>query len=229
MKHAMYGLYLHADANRIQRLLQTDEQLRFVCIRKYVEDFEKVLFRIMKCLEECGVTLEDSEKERASIIAVGKPWEGQNVKNSPYWSNIYGHDAEADELDQMYAQLGDEDINIILRCMIFLEELKKEKPSEKILDQLIFPPTKKDWGDYSEIKKVYLGIKNPGISYRVRYNEQHTMAYVRILTKLERAFVITSPQIIKDMYEISLVKERDMHEWRIFSFGGHLDSYIIRE
>lgn len=45
----MYGLYLHADANRIQRLLQTDEQLRFVCIRKYVEDFEKVLFRIMKC------------------------------------------------------------------------------------------------------------------------------------------------------------------------------------
>lgn len=131
IEDAMYGLYLHADANRIQRLLQTDEQLRFVCIRKYVEDFEKVLFRIMKCLEECGVTLEDSEKERASIIAVGKPWEGQNVKNSPYWSNIYGHDAEADELDQMYAQLGDEDINIILRCMIFLEELKKEKPSEK--------------------------------------------------------------------------------------------------
>lgn len=229
IEDAMYGLYLHADANRIQRLLQTDEQLRFVCIRKYVEDFEKVLFRIMKCLEECGVTLEDSEKERASIIAVGKQWEGQNVKNSPYWSNIYGHDAEAEELDQMYAQLGDEDKNIILRCIIFLEELKKEKPSEKILDQLIFPSTKKDWGDYSEIKKVYLGIKNPGISYRVRYNEQHTMAYVRILTKLERAFVITSPQIIKDMYEISLVKERDMHEWRIFSFGGHLDSYIVRE
>lgn len=76
---------------------------------------------------------------------------------------------------------------------------------------------------------MYLGIKNPGISYRVRYNEQHTMAYVRILTKLERAFVITSPQIINDIHEISLVKEQNMDEWRIFSFGGHLDSYIIRE
>ena len=94
IEDVMYGLYLHADANRIQRLVQTDEQLCFTCIRKYVEDFEKVLFKIIKCLRECGMDVEEIHKEHASIIAFGNQSESQNVVNSPFWSNMYGHDAD---------------------------------------------------------------------------------------------------------------------------------------
>lgn len=68
IEDVMYGLYLHADANRIQRLVQTDEQLRFTCIRKYVEDFEKVLFKIIKCLRECGMDVEEIHKEHRLFL-----------------------------------------------------------------------------------------------------------------------------------------------------------------
>ena len=201
IEDVMYGLYLHADANRIQRLLQTDEQLRFVCIRKYVEDFEKVLFKITKCLKECGLDVEETQIERAGIISLGNKKDGQNVNKSPFWSNIYGHDAADEEWKQMYSQLESEDNEILLRCNVFLKELKKDVVSVDILDKLIFPPTKKDWKDYSEARKFFLGIKNPGISSKVRYNEEHTMAYVS--------------------------KDGGMSEWKIYSLGGHLDSYII--
>ena len=204
IEDVMYGLYLHADANRIQRLVQTDEQLRFACIRKYVEDFEKVLFKIIKCLRECGMDVEEIHKEHASIIAFGNQSESQNVVNSPFWSNMYGHDADD-------------------------EELKKDVISVDLLDKLIFASTKKDWKDYSEAREFFLGIKNPGISSKVRYNEQHTMAYVRIHPNVEEAFVINSPHIINDIYEISLVKDHGMVEWKIYSLGGHLDSYIIEK
>lgn len=227
IEDVMYGLYLHADANRIQRLLQTDEQLRFVCIRKYVEDFERVLFKITKCLKECGLDVEETQIERAGIISLGNKKDGQNVNKSPFWSNIYGHDAADEEWKQMYSQLESEDNEILLRCNVFLKELKKDVVSVDILDKLIFPPTKKDWKDYSEARKFFLGIKNPGISSRVRYNEEHTMAYVRIHPNVEAAFIINSPHVIKDIYEISLVKDGGMSEWKIYSLGGHLDSYII--
>ena len=229
IEDVMYGLYLHADANRIQRLVQTDEQLRFTCIRKYVEDFEKVLFKIIKCLRECGMDVEEIHKEHASIIAFGNQSESQNVVNSPFWSNMYGHDADDEELKQIYGQLVPEDIEILIRCNIFLEELKKDVISVDLLDKLIFPSTKKDWKDYSEAREFFLGIKNPGISSKVRYNEQHTMAYVRIHPNVEDAFVINSPHIINDIYEISLVKDHGMVEWKIYSLGGHLDSYIIEK
>ena len=218
IEDVMYGLYLHADANRIQRLVQTDEQLRFTCIRKYVEDFEKVLFKIIKCLRECGMDVEEIHKEHASIIAFGNQSERHNDVNLPFWSNIYWHDADDEELKQIYRQLVPEDIEILIRCNIFLEELKKDVISVDLLDKLIFPSTKKDWKDYSEAREFFLGIKNPGISSKVRYNEQHTMAYVRIHPNVEDAFVINSPHIINDIYEISLVKDYGMVEWKIYSF-----------
>ena len=229
IEDVMYGLYLHADANRIQRLLQTDESLRFVCIRKYVEDFENVLYKMVECLEECGVDVEEIQKEHASIIAVGNQNENQSVRNSPFWSNIYGHDADDEELAQICTQLEIEDIEIILRCNIFLEALKKEIVPMDILDKLIFPSTKKDWGDYSEAREFYLSIKNPGISSKVRYYEQHTMAYVRIYPQVDNPFVVSTPHVIKDIYEIALVKDCGMSECKIYSFGGHLDSYIIEK
>lgn len=55
------------------------------------------------------------------------------------------------------------------------------------------------------------------------------MAYVRIHPNVEEAFVINSPHIINDIYEISLVKDHGMVEWKIYSLGGHLDSYIIEK
>lgn len=60
-----------------------------------------MLYRVVECLKECGVDVEEIQKEHASIIAVGN----QNVHNLPFWSNIYGHDTDDEELAQIYTQL----------------------------------------------------------------------------------------------------------------------------
>lgn len=220
IEDAMYGLYLHADANRIQRLMQTDERLRFICIRKYVEDFERVLFKTMDCIMQCGMEAVVIEKKHASVIALGNQTENQNVINSPFWSNVYGHDANDDELLQIYSQLNLEEMEILAKCKIFLEALKMETVPEELLDELIFPSSKKAWGDYSEAKRFYLKIQNPGISSKVRYNEQHTVAYVRIHPRVEDAFVVSTPHILRDIYEIALIKDYGVSEWKIYSFSG---------
>ena len=60
----------------------------------------------------------------------------------------------------------------------------------------------------------------------IRYNDEHTMAYVRIFPQVDEVFVIDTPHIINDIYEICLVKENKDAEWKIYSLGGHLDSYL---
>ena len=63
--------------------------------------------------------VEEIHKEHASIIAFGNQSESQNVVNSPFWLNMYGHDADDEELKQIYGQLVPEDIEILIRCNIF--------------------------------------------------------------------------------------------------------------
>lgn len=228
IEDVMYGLYLHADLEKIERLAKTEESLRFVCVRKYVEELENVLLKVYDLLKECGEVVErNTEKVKASTIYLGEPSKSnQEIKNSPYWANLYGKDGTDDDLNIIMQTQGNEELEILAKCMIFIEELKRDNVSISIMNDLIFPTTKKDWGDYSEAQSFYKSIKNPGISSKVRYNENHTMAYVRIFPQVEDIFIIDTPHIINDIYEISLVKEREKEEWKIYSFGGHLESYI---
>lgn len=228
IEDVMYGMYLHADFERIKRLTKTEENLRFVCVRKYVEELESILLKVYDFLKECGEVVErKKENEKASIIYLGDTSKtNQEIKNSPYWTNLYGKDGTDEDLNKIMQGQGIEEIEILAKCMIFLEELKKDNISMTIMNNLIFPTTKKDWGDYSEAQKFYKSIKNPGISSKVRYNENHTMAYVRIFPQVDDMFIISTPHVIKDIYEISLVKEGKKKEWKIYSLGGHLESYI---
>lgn len=224
IEDVMYGVYLHADNDRIQRLKKSDENLRFACVRKYVEDFEEILFKLYDCLSDCELIENENTKEKASIIYLGNSDENtQEIKKSPYWSNLYGHDGTDDDVKNLLEQYNFEDYEIQLKCLIFLEELKKDEKSFDILDSLILPSTKDGWGDYTDAASFYKSIINPGISTKIRYNENHSKAYVRIFQQVEEVFVIDSPHILNNLYEICLVKENEKSEWKIFSLGGHVD------
>lgn len=230
IEDVMYGLYLHADKYRIQRLRKTDEKLRFVCVRKYVEDLETVVLMLYEHLFESGIGMEEVTKEHAATIYLGgDDRDEQKIVNSPYWSNFYGHDVDDEELTKIMSELQLEEIEIQFRGRLFLSELKKERISNEVMEKLIFPGTKKDWGNYSEARKFYLTIPDPGISTKVRFNDEHTMAYIRIHPNVTGAFVIQTPHILTDIYEIAFVKRNKHEDWRIYSLGGHLDSYNIKE
>lgn len=53
--------------------------------------------------------------------------------------------------------------------------------------------------------------------------------YLDIVDEAKRAINKNIWYIINDIYEISLVKDHGMVEWKIYSLGGHLDSYIIEK
>ena len=141
IEDVMYGMYLHADQDRIKRLSSTEESLRFICVRKYVEDLEKIVlqtFDLLVSLEDVSC-IKNINHSRATAIYLGDTTKNkQNIKKSPYWSNLYGKDGTNLDLANIEKGFTTEDMEIILKCLDFLNELEKDKISIKKIDNLIF-------------------------------------------------------------------------------------------
>lgn len=228
IEDVMYGMYLHADENRIKRLMITEEILRFACVRKYVEQLEEIVLGVYEILKDSMKNIKKSqERKKAPVIFLGNnKTNKQEINKSPYWSNLYGKDGTIKDITDSIKNINYEDATVINVCYTFIKELKKEKISMDILNNLIHSATINNWGDYSEAKSFYNSIEKPGLSLIVRYNEDCTMAYVRILSNVDNIFLIHDAHVIGELYEISLVKEEG--RWKVYSMGGHLNSYILK-
>lgn len=75
------------------------------------------------------VSEENTEEETsASVIFMGDSTnEKHDIKNSPYWKNLYGRDLEDTEIKGIFQDMSDEDIEIYLKGSIFLQEAYKER------------------------------------------------------------------------------------------------------
>ena len=220
----VYGLYLHADENRIVRLENTAESIRFFCTRKYIIEIEAIIFKLYDLLKDCGVTTNiNSNTSRSPMLYLGDTSKNtQSITGSPYWSNLYGRDAADDDLIKIGQSLTLEELNILRLCIKFTNELKKTPLSKRILRKCIHPAVRSDWGDFSEVKTFFCNIPNPGFSSMVRYNDEKDTAYVRVYPKVDDSFIIDTPHVLSERYEFALGK--CFGKWMIYSFGGHLDS-----
>ncbi len=224
IEDTVYGLYLHADNNRIQRLCHTNESIRFVCTRNFVFAIEEVVLELYNLLKQCGVSSKiECDNLKSPMIYLGDTKNNtQSITRSPYWSNIYGQDI-ADEASQtIIDQLPTEECKILQLCISFIGELKKTPLETKKLKKFIHPAVRTDWGDFRRVQSFYLSIPSPGFSSKVRYNEDKDTAYVRILPNIESAFQLNTPHVLSDVYEFALGKW--FGRWMIYSFGDHLDS-----
>lgn len=224
----MYGLYLHADQDKIIRLSCTNEHMRFLCTKRYVENVEAIVLELYDFLAKINVSsISEKNHTKAPIIYLGESDPSvQQIKQSPYWGNMYGQDATNNEVALLSQGLSIEEVEILLKAIIFLDELKKENVSTDIMKNIVFEQQIEDWGDFSEAVSFYKKIINPGISNRVRFNQIKNVAYVRILPQVDNAFVISTPHIISDIYEVTFIKDNNINDWRIFALGGHIDPYI---
>lgn len=220
VEDSVYGLYLHADEKRIMRLNKTSESFRFACSRKYVLDVEAIIFELYNLLIKCGVALQKSANGgHASLLYFGDPNKNtQSIRNSPYWGNLYGYDASEEDMKKIYEQISDEETNILALCHYFLEELKKEPLKSSELRKLVSPSVRRAWGNFSEAQAFYNSIPNPGVSSKVRFDSQRKFACVRVFPNVNNPFIVETPHILNEIYEITLIKWRK--EWRIYSFGG---------
>lgn len=224
VEDTVYGLYLHADQNRIQRLYCTTEQIRFVCIRKFVLEIEEIVLTLYALLKECGITAEIHLTDaRSPMLYFGDTKSNtQSVTGSTYWGNVYGRDASDDDLKEIIEGISPEEKEILHLCTAFADALKTSPLQIKKLRKYIHPAVKSDWGDFTQAQTFFLSIPNPGYSTKVRYNEARDTAYVRFFPNVDEAFQINTPHIFSNVYEFALGKW--FGKWRIYSFGGHLDS-----
>jgi len=224
IEDSVYGLYLHADKERIQNLKKTTEAIRFTCIRQYVLAIENLVFRVYDILKKCGVDANwQTDTSRAPMLYFGNATtKSQSIEQSPYWKNIYGRDATDADFDAIEKDLTLEEKEILLLCNLFIEELKKTPIPVKQLKKYVHPYTIKDWGNFEKAQTFFNSIPNPGFSTKVRYNDAKDTAYVRIWPNVNEAIYLDTPHLINDIYEFALGKW--FGKWRIYSFGGHLDS-----
>lgn len=217
IEDTVYGLYLHANEHRIIRLMNTHESIRFICTRKYVLAMEKLMLRLAEVLTECGVTsISKTEASKAPALYMGDPkTNAQEIHASPYWGNVYGHDATDSEIEELIHEAPLEDNKILLHCLKFMSDLSDDS-SAAVLKKYIHPLMRWNWGDFSIAKKFFSQIPNPGWSTKVRYNEQKTRAYVRIYPKVEGAFMLSTPHLFAEVCQFVLAKW--FGEWYIFAF-----------
>lgn len=227
IEDVMYGLYLHADKHRIQNLIKIDPMLIFIATRKYVEQLEENVLQVYNVLKELGVdTIKTQEFEKAPVISVDNANNDiQGITGSPYWSNIYGKDASDKDTQEIIKENSLEDNLIILLCCSFIQELEKEHYSIKELERMVFPPTRKDWGDFKSLHQAVISAKDVGWSTKVRYNDKHDMAYVQLMQNVQGVFSIDHEHVInRDICVITLVNE-EPYGWRIYKIGERADSY----
>ena len=109
IEDVIYGLYLHADKEKILRLSFTKDSLRFFYTKKYVEEFEAVVLEMFDFLIENNIQdIIEKNHAKAPVIHLGKSIESnQDIKQSPFWGNLYGHDATIDEINLLSQEFSD--------------------------------------------------------------------------------------------------------------------------
>lgn len=227
----MYGLYLHADEERIYRITQDSELLRIYCVLAFVKEIEALVIELYDFFTENGVhCIETVHHLRAPVIHLEAHDAGvERVTASPYWGNLIGHDMnfenDAETLSQIFAQQTPEENQIWINARRFLDLLSQDPFSYNEIMSLVYEPNINDWGDFSKAISKYKAVSSPAISTTVRYNEQRDAAYVYIYPQVVDAFFIDTPQIVTDAYAVTLIKDQSLGEWRVFAFGGRMDPF----
>jgi hypothetical protein len=224
----LYGIHLHSDIDKIERLTASDPQLRYIAIREYVESYEIILQKAYRLLKKAGVDpLPIKNEDKASILRVTKT-DGikQGIKKSQYWSNIFGRDASNEELHENFMSQDEESFYILVLTTLLIECLEQDDLDTEVLKSMIHPAVISDWGNFREVSKYIRSLNDIGLSGTIRYNDRHDMAYVYFLENVVDGFIIQDFQIISNAHTVTLVKDNN-DEWKVYSIGDKLDDYLI--
>ena len=220
----IYGLYLHADEEKIAKLEQTRESIRFFSTRKYLFEIEELIFKLYDFLKSNGTEpLKVSMGAHSPVIYLGNPDENvQAITRSPYWNNLYGHNSTDDDINKIQENMHDDDVEIFAVCIGFVNEAQSSVLNIAKLRSYVFPQTYGKWRNFEEVRKILNNIPDIGFSSKIRYNKNRDTAYVRLFPNVREGFVVSTPHVIADSYEFELGIWAGM--WLIHSFRGDTNS-----
>ena len=228
----MYGLHLHADEEKIKRIFHDNSLLRLYCAETFVKEIEALVIELSNFLDDNDIHyIEKTNNLCAPVIHLDtQSSDTGNIAGSPFWKNLIGSDV-ADEsafniLSKNFEQYTPEEQQLWISAVGFIVLLNKEQFCIDEMKQFVFEPTINDWGDFSKAIAYYKAISPTGISNVIRYNEKRDVAYIYIYPHVKEGFIVNSPQIISDIYVITLIKDQRLGEWRVLSFGHNIDPFI---
>ena len=87
IEDVMYGLYLHADPDKIERLLKTNKNVYLMAVKEYITVLEGIVVDTYNSIaDKMQNKYIQQEETSASVIFMGDPTdEKHDIKNSPYW------------------------------------------------------------------------------------------------------------------------------------------------
>lgn len=227
----IYGIYLHSDGVRIERLLKTDQAMMHQALRRYIQPIEDALYELMSIIRDLGLHLFERHVTpyKASVIALGSISEESHKGLLGHWSNMYGKYAEDEEaIDNLYKNKSDQDRQILTTALQFFKTICNPESKTSDIKDLVLNGRLSDWGDLSEVKSFIKDIPGLGVASMVNYNHRNDVAYVKLLKHIDDTMLISEEQIIPDVTYITLVEDVTVNEWRVFSLGGEKEPYLGR-
>ncbi len=224
----IYGLYLHADAERVERLQNSDNSSKMYMLNEFIIKIETVILELYQFISDRLVIYENKELplEKATVIRSKEIKNMTGLLREGYWGNLIGEKIVSDYF--ISERLDYDDIKVKKVVMNFLDFFQYERASYQGAKKYIFKPILKDWGDFSETKKYILNLgSNIGYSNRIVYNNKKNVAWMTIFKNVDYAFVIDTPQLV-EVTIITLVKN-SLSKWKIFSIGKVDNPFNERE
>jgi len=227
----VYGVYLHSDAARIERLLKMDQTMMHQALRQYIRPIEEVLYELLNLIRQLGVPLLErhAASNKASVVALKDISEESSKGLLGYWSNLYGKNVDDQEaVDNFYKNKSDQDKQILTTALQFFKAICNPESATSDIEDLVLNGKISEWSNLSEVKSFIKDIPGLGIASTVNYNHRNDVAYVKLLKHIDDTMLITEEQIIPDVTYITLVEDVTVNEWRVFSLGGEKEPYLDR-
>lgn len=216
-KQIMYGQLLHGEIKKSELAVQLPCDSLLKVLAPFILCRETLLFDLDRVLDRKNVQpFRIEHHEKGIVFRLRNNSDiSEKINQSPYWSNLVGKDCNTEELLAAMNDMSEDDACVFLTCKIFLEVLRQDKIDKKLLDSLVLPSTRKDWGDYSEAKKFIKQCDRPGLSNKPSYSGRK--ATVKIMQKVDEPMIVDTPQLV----EAALIRlVRTKKGWKIHSIQG---------
>lgn len=210
IENTIYGLYLHADENKIKNIIQTNEHLRFYSVKSYVLNIEAITLNLYKELRRLGVEEKIVDRSlTAPVIKYGElPKEEDKIVENEYWINTSGK-ALSDEPRIITKEKG----YILGLGWNFIQEIESENFNPKTYKAYFKSIKLINRETLINIYHSLGNIKDLGMSDNIQFNKNKTEARTFFLPQVKVSFVLTADHLVVE--GIVFRMEKTLRGWKI--------------
>ncbi|EKU45852.1 hypothetical protein [Staphylococcus massiliensis] len=159
LEDIIYGLYLHADSDRIQRLQSSTNNSRINFLDGFISEMETIIIELFNFINSKMdiASIEELPLNKAIVIRDKKYEKYNNLLEDGYWGNLIGERVAMDE-SNFKNSFDKEDLKLIKLVIDFFQFFQDERDSYKDAKRFVYKPTLNDWGDFIQTKNFILAL-----------------------------------------------------------------------